>query len=174
MTIALATAMLASPALAMQGVTLVDRFDAIGANNLGSDYNSGVCRVLSRSTDAEGERLGVEFSRRLRDGNMAVQLFGPFMRNHRDKNPDDNYPMTVRFDGGATQPSRSGGYDVGGFRSYAWGGWGAGPTSDAAYAALKDAGSFTVEFDGTTYGPFEMPEKGALYSALDDCEIENS
>lgn len=142
--------------------------------SLTSEYGSGVCRIIIVGKDSDGESIDVEFSRRLRDGNLGISLKGSFIQKFRGKSVEDNHPVTVNFDNGESAPSRSGGYDLGGFREYVWGGWGAGAVSDATYGQLKDVTSFSVEMDGNSFGPFVMPEKGAAYQMLDQCEIDNS
>ena len=173
MSIALALGLALSPVVALQSVVLVDG-PKPDANGMAAEYGSGVCRISVFGKDAEGEQIRAEFSRRLRDGNLSVSLYGPFIRNFSDADPEENFPVTVAFDTGSSAPSRSGGYDVGGFRESAWGGWGPGAASDATYAGLKTASSFTVEMDGSSYGPFTWNGTGAVWAALDDCETENS
>ena len=173
MSIATSIGLALSPILALQSVTLVDG-PKPDANGLAAEYGSGVCRVSVFGKDAEGEQIRAEFSRRLRDGNFGVSLYGPFIRHFRDTDPDENFPVTVAFDTGTSAPSRSGGYDIGGFDEYAWGGWGPGEASDATYAALRGASSFSVSMDDHTYGPFTWTGTGAVWTALDDCETENS
>ena len=173
MSITLAIGLALSPALSLQAITFRDGPD-FGENGLAVDYGDGVCRVSVKGKDADGERLFVEFARRLRDGNLSVALEGPFMQKFSNADPNENHPVTVVFDTGSSAPSRSGGYDVGGFREYAWGGWGPGEASDATYAALRGKSSFSIAMDGTTYGPFTWTGSGALWTALDDCEADNS
>ncbi len=173
MSIAMAIGLAISPIVALQAVTLVDG-PKPDANGLAAEYGSGVCRISVFGKDADGEQIRAEFSRRLRDGNFGVSLYGPFIQKFRDADPEENFPVTVVFDTGSSAPSRSGGYDVGGFRESAWGGWGPGEASDAAYAGLRGASSLSVKIDGTTYGPFTWTGTGAVWAALDDCETENS
>ena len=173
MSIAPTLALAISPLALLQSVTLVDGPEADAAG-LAADYGSGVCRISVFGKDADGEQIRAEFSRRLRDGNLSVSLYGPFIRHFRDADPNANFPVTVAFDTGSSAPSRSGGYDVGGFRESAWGGWGPGAASDATYAALKGASSFTVQMDGNSYGPFTWTGTGAVWRALDAYETENS
>ena len=143
-------------------------------NGLVAQYGSGVCRVSTFGKDKDGERIRAEFSRRLRDGNLSVSLYGPFINAYRGKDINENHPVTVAFDTGASDPSRSGGYDTGGFREYVWGGWGPGAASDATYAKLEDASSFSVKMDGNTFGPFTWTGTGAVHNALQICEEMNS
>lgn len=164
---------LAASLLALQGVTLVDgpKPDASG---MAAEYGSGVCRINVFGKDSDGERVRAEFSRRLRDGNFSISLYGSFIQKFREKDTEENHPVTVTFDKAASAPSRSGGYDTGGFRESVWGGWGPGAASDAAYAQLKGSTSFSVSMDGNSYGPFAATEKGAIYKAMDQCELDNS
>ena len=177
MSIAPTLALAISPLALLQSVTLVDGPEADAAG-LAADYGSGVCRISVFGKDADGEKIRAEFSRRLRDGNLSVSLYGPFMQQFSDADPEENYSVTVAFDTGRSAPSRSGGYDVGGFSESVWGGWGPGEASDATYAALRGASSFTVSMDDYTYGPFTWggpgTGTGAVWAALDDCETENS
>lgn len=163
----------AASLVALQGITLVNPPEA-DASGLAAEYGSGVCRISVFGRDGNGDEIRAEFSRRLRDGNLGVQLYGRFITAFRDKDPNGNFPVTVAFDTGSAAPSRSGGYDTGGFREYAWGGWGPGAGSDATYAQLKDASSFSVSMDGNTFGPFTWSGKGAVYEALESCEYDNS
>lgn len=163
----------AASLIALQGVTLVYPPEA-DASGLAAEYGSGVCRISVFGTDSNGDEIRAEFSRRLRDGNLGVQLYGRFIAAYRDKDPNANHPVTVAFDTGNSAPTRSGGYDTGGFREYAWGGWGPGAASDAAYAQLKEASSFSVRMEGNSFGPFTWAGKGAVYQALDACEYDNS
>lgn len=173
MSIATAIGLALSPLLALQSVTVVDG-PKPDANGLAAEYGSGVCRISVFVKDADGEQIRAEFSRRLRDGNFGVALYGPFIQQFSDADPNANFPVTVAFDTGSSAPSRSGGYDVGGFRESAWGGWGPGEASDAAYAGLRGASSLSISMGGNTYGPFTWTGTGAVWAALDDCETENS
>ena len=143
MSIAPTLALAISPLALLQSVTLVDGPEADAAG-LAADYGSGVCRISVFGKDADGEQIRAEFSRRLRDGNLSVSLYGPFIRHFRDADPNANFPVTVAFDTGSSAPSRSGGYDVGGFRESAWGGWGPG--------AARARGRFGGLGSGSTNG----------------------
>ena len=92
MSIAFALAL--SPAFALQSLTIVDG-PKPDANGMAVDYGNGVCRVSLFGKDGDGEQIRAEFSRRLRDGNMGVSLYGPFIRKFRQADPDANYPVTV-------------------------------------------------------------------------------
>jgi hypothetical protein len=173
MSIVFAAGIALSPLIALQGLTIVDGPRA-GAAGLAPEYSDGVCRVSVFGKDGAGEQIRAEFSRRLRDGNLDISLFGPFIRQFRGVDGDANFPVTVVYDTGASVPSRTGGYDVGGFREYAWGGWGPGAASDATDAALRGASTFSVGMNGNSYGPFTWQGTGAVWSALDDCEADNS
>ena len=173
MSIAIAIGLAISPILSLQSVTLADG-PKPDANGMAAEYGSGVCRISVFGKDSDGEQIRAEFSRRLRDGNLSVSLYGPFIAKFRNEDPNENFPVTVAFDTGSSAPSRSGGYDVGGFRESAWGGWGPGEASDATYAALKGASSFSVEMDSNSYGPFTWTGTGAVWAALDACEMEIS
>lgn len=173
MSITASIALTLSPLAALQGITIVDEPKADAAG-LSSEYGNGVCRVSVFGKDGKGEEVRAEFSRRLRDGNIGVSLYGVFIRAFRGVDSQASYPVTVVYDTGASAPSRAGGYDVGGFSEYAWGGWGPGAASDATYAALRGASSFTVTMDGASYGPFTWTGTGAIWTALDNCETENS
>lgn len=173
MSIVFAAGLALSPVSALQGITIVDgpQVDAAG---LAPEYSDGVCRVSVFGKDGDGERIRAEFSRRLRDGNLGISLFGPFIRQFRGVDSEANFPVTVVYDTGASAPSRAGGYDVGGFSEYAWAGWGPGAASDATYAALRAASTFSIAMNGKNYGPFTWQGTGAVWSALNDCEADNS
>lgn len=159
--------------VALQGVTLVEPV-AAGENGLALDYGSGVCRVSVSGLDASGNSVRAEFARRLRDGNLSISVYGSFMSGFRGKDMEENYPVTVAFDTGKAAPSRSGGYDHGGFREYIWGGWGPGAGSDAVYAQLAGASSFSVSIEGNSFGLFTWTGTGAIHEALEACEYDNS
>lgn len=159
--------------MSLQGATAVLPPKA-DENGLAAQYGSGVCRVSVFGKDKDGERLRAEFSRRLRDGNLSISLYGPFINAYRSKDVNTNHNVTVAFDTGSSAPSRSGGYDTGGFRESVWGGWGPGAASGKTYKQLKKASSFSVKMDGNTFGPFTWNGKGAVYNALDLCEEMNS
>ena len=159
--------------IALQGVILVSPPEANG-DGLAAEYGSGVCRISVTGEDAEGNTARAEFSRRLRDGNLGISLYGSFMQKFSGKDANANYPVTVNFDTGPSTPTRSGGYDVGGFREYVWGGWGPGAASDAAYAQLAGASSFSVTIENNSFGPFTWVGTGAIHQALEACEYENS
>lgn len=160
-------------AMSLQGITLVEPPKA-DASGMAAEYGSGVCRITVFGKDGNGDEIRAQFSRRLRDGNLALQLSGRFIQEYRGKDTNENHPVTVKFDTINSAPSRSGGYDTGGFREYVWGGWGAGAASDATYAQLKDASAFTIAMDGKSFGPFTWVGKGAVYKAMDACEDDNS
>ena len=164
---------IAAALIASQGITLHDA-PTPDASGLAAEYGSGVCRISVFAKDSDGERIRAEFARRLRDGNFSIALKGYFIRKHRDKDVNENHPVTVSFDSAASAPSRSGGYDLGGFRESVWGGWGPGAASDATYGQLAGASSFTVSMDGNSFGPFTVSKKGAIHAALESCEVENS
>lgn len=159
--------------VALQGVILVSPPEA-NADGLAAEYGSGVCRISVSGDDDEGNTARAEFSRRLRDGNLSIALYGPFMQDFRDKDAESNYPVTVNFDTGPSAATRSGGYDTGGFSEYIWGGWGPGAASDAAYAQLAAASSFSVVIENNSFGPFNWVGTGAIHKALEACEYENS
>ena len=163
----------AASILAMQGITLVEPPKA-DASGVAAEYGSGVCRLTVFGKDKDGDEIRAQFSRRLRDGNLALQLSGRFIREYRGEDPNENHPVTVKFDIGDSAPSRSGGYDTGGFREYAWGGWGPGDASEDTYLLMLNASSFSVGMDGKEFGPFTWEKKGALFRAMNDCESENS
>ncbi|WP_209348425.1 hypothetical protein [Pontixanthobacter sp. CEM42] len=164
---------LAASLVALQGVTLVEGPQA-DSSGLAAEYGSGVCRISVFGKDNDGERIRAEVSNRLRDGNLALRMTGPFVSKFRGEDNETNHPMTVKFDSGTSAPSRSGGYNTGSFREYVWGGWGAGEASDVMYEGFADASSFTVEIDGNSYGPFTWEGKGAVYNAMEKCSDDNS
>ena len=159
--------------LLLQGITL-DEGPKPNAAGMAAEYSDGVCRISLFSKDNDGEQIRAEFSRRLRDGNFGISLYGPFIQKFQDQNRDAVHAVTVNFDNASSAASRSGGYDIGGFRQNIWGGWGPGAASDATYEQLSKATSFTVNMDGSRFGPFSANSKGAIYDALDDCESKNN
>lgn len=138
-----------------------------------SNYRNGVCFAgVNGGSGATAFKL--QFSRRVRDGNFGVSIDMASWPLAREKDPEANYPVTIAFDTGTKVTTRSGGYEGGGFSEGLWGGFGPGPASDEAYAALADASSATVSMDGHSFGPVDLQMKGLLYNSLDRCAQDHA
>lgn len=132
---------------------------------------NGVCYVGFPGPNAPGtdKPMSIEFSYRVRDGNMATTInVNGWERAQAKAGGETPIPMVVAFDGGKTRPSRSGGYDSG-FNDSAWGGWGPGELSAPLLENLKTSKKATVEFDGMKLGPFDLQMKSLAYTSLTDC-----
>ena len=134
---------------------------------------NGVCYVGFEGGNAPGtdKPMTLEFSYRVRDGNFGatVKVNGwPKAQAEAARGDEKPIPMTLKFDTGKTTTSRSGGWESG-FDDDAWGGWGAGPTSDAAFPMLRDAKTASVTFDGLDLGSFNLQMKSLAHVSLEDC-----
>src|SRR3569832_2369681 len=105
----------------------------------------------------------VRFSGRAKDGNFVTEILGNgWAKAQEGAKSETVRPMALTFDTGKETRSRSGGYDSG-FYDAAWGGWGVGPTSDAALEMLKDAKTVQIVFDGMDFGKADLQMKGLAY-----------
>ena len=131
----------------------------------------GTCWVKFPGNNLPGtdKPFEVRFSVRARDGNFVAEiLVNGWNKAQENAKSETVRPMSLAFDTGKETRSRSGGYDSG-FNDAAWGGWGAGPTSDAAFEMLKDAKTVQVTFDGMDFGKTDLQMKGLAYTSLDSC-----
>ncbi len=130
----------------------------------------GVCYVgfPRDGRTAKEPELTLEFSYRVKDGNMGATVKANSWDFVEGKSEEKKVPMTLSFDTGLTTTSRSGGYDVG-FNMDIWGGWGPGPNSEALLAVLKTAKTAKVKFDGTDLGAWDLQLKSLAWRALTEC-----
>lgn len=131
----------------------------------------GTCWVMFPGGQLPGTQTPyrTRFSMRVSDGNLVTEILVNGWKTAQDNASSDKVrPMTLTFDTGKTTTSRSGGYDSG-FDDGAWGGWGAGPTSDAAVAMLKQAKTVRIKFDGQDFGVTDLQLKGLATTSLDEC-----
>ena len=131
----------------------------------------GTCWVKFPGNNLPGTETPseVRFSVRARDGNFVTEiLVNGWNKAQEGAKSETVRPMALAFDTGKETRSRSGGYDSG-FNDSAWGGWGAGPTSDAALEMLKDAKTVQIAFDGMDFGKTDLQMKGLAYISLDSC-----
>jgi hypothetical protein len=164
---ALATAMLpvllsgASPSAGQQPMNF----------NFTPSSRNGICMVTFPGGKLPGSDTpyALQFSYRVSDGNFgaAVQVNG-WDKAQANAESEVKRPMTLVFDTGKSTTSRSGGYSSG-FNDQAWGGWGAGPGSDAAFAMLAEAKSVRVKFDGQDFGSVDLQMKRLAHTSLSQC-----
>lgn len=131
----------------------------------------GTCWVKFPGNKVPGTETSTElrFSVRARDGNFVTEILANAWGKAQEGAKSETVrPMALAFDTGKETKSRSGGYDSG-FNDSAWGGWGAGPTSDAALEMLKDAKFVQITFDGMDFGKADLQMKGLAYVSLNDC-----
>lgn len=131
----------------------------------------GVCYF---SVDGPGpaggsETMTLEFSYRVEDGNLGLDLKAASFPKATGGDPDKNLKITFETDSGAMPGPRSGGYAVTSRYQRIWGGWGAGAPSQAALEALRTFKTVTVLADGARYGPFSMQVRTLPYNVLNNC-----
>ena len=148
----------ASPAFAQTNVTYQ------------ANSRNGICYFTVAGPNAPGtdKPMSLEFSYRVRDGNMGAKIMVNGWDRVQQANPDTTYPVTVVLDSGRTKPSRSGGYSSG-FNDSIWSGWGPGELSAPLLELLKTARTARVEVDGMKLGPFDLQMKGLGYVSLTQC-----
>lgn len=148
----------ASPALAQVNATF------------SQNSRNGICYFSVEGPNAPGtdKPTTLEFSYRVRDGNLGAAVLVNGWPRAQAADPDKSIPMTLVFDTGKPGPSRSGGY-ASGFNDRAWAGWGPGPLSDVVLAPMKIAKTVRVEFDGMKLGPFDLQMKGLAHVSLTQC-----
>jgi hypothetical protein len=148
----------ASPAFAQVNVT----FQANSRN--------GVCYFTVGGPNAPGtdKPMSLEFSYRVRDGNMGASILVNGWPRAQQADPEASFPVTVVLDTGKTKPSRSGGY-ASGFNDRIWSGWGPGELSAPLLELLKGARTARVEVDGMKLGPFDLQMKGLAHVSLTQC-----
>ena len=132
---------------------------------------NGVCMVTFPGATLPGgdKPYELQFSYRVRDGNFgAAMLVNGWDKAQAEAQSEEKRVMTLVFDTGKTTTSRSGGYSSG-FNDQAWGGWGPGAGSDAAYAMLADATRVKVKFDGQDFGTVDLQMKSLAHTSLSSC-----
>ncbi|MBI5279010.1 MAG: hypothetical protein HY854_21425 [Burkholderiales bacterium] len=131
----------------------------------------GTCWVAfpAGNLPGTGTPSEVRFSVRARDGNFVTEILVNGWKKAQENAASDSVrPMALAFDTGKETRSRSGGYSTG-FNDAAWGGWGAGPTSDAAMEMLREAKTVQIRFDGVDYARTDLQMKGLATTSLDNC-----
>lgn len=136
----------------------------------GANSRNGVCYFNVEGPNAPGteQPMTLEFSYRVRDGNMGATIKVNGWDRVQKADADKTYPVTVVLDTGKTRPSRSGGYESG-FSDSIWSGWGPGELSAPLLELLKGARTARVEVDGMKLGPFDLQMKGLAYVSLTQC-----
>lgn len=136
----------------------------------GANSRNGVCYFSVEGPNAPGtdKPMTLEFSYRVRDGNMGATIKVNGWERAQKANTETNYPVTVVFDTGKTKPSRSGGYESG-FNDSIWSGWGPGDLSAPLLELMRNAKTARVEVDGMKLGPFDLQMKGLAYVSLTQC-----
>lgn len=144
---------------------------AFAQANLKFSQNSrnGVCYFSVDGPNAPGtdKPMTLEFSYRVRDGNMGVGVLVNGWPRAQQADADATHPVTMIFDSGKTVPSRSGGY-ASGYNDRVWGGWGP-ENSPPVFELTKKAKTARVEVDGMKLGPFDLQMKGLAHISLSEC-----
>ncbi|WP_109809439.1 hypothetical protein [Sphingosinithalassobacter portus] len=136
-----------------------------------SNDRNGVCyfTVAGGVLPGTDTPFKLELSLRARDSNLGVTMLVNGWDKAQAADPDENFPMTLDFEGAGSTTSRSGGYDSG-FWDRAWAGWGAGASSDAALALMQRAQYVRIRFDGVDYGRVDLQgNAGFAYNWLTRC-----
>lgn len=135
-----------------------------------ANSRNGVCYFSVEGPNAPETQqpMTLEFSYRVRDGNMGATIKVSGWDRVQKADADKTYPMTIVLDTGKTKPSRSGGYESG-FNDTIWSGFGPGDLSAPLLDLLKGARTARVQVDGMTLGPFDLQMKGLAYISLTQC-----
>lgn len=144
---------------------------ALAQTNFSENDRNGVCFfTMEGGPNAPGTQqpMALEFSYRVRDGNMGAKIMVNGWPKAQSANPDTKVPVTVVADKGKTNPSRSGGYSSG-YNDSLWSGWGPAELSAPLFELLKTASKATIEADGMKFGPFKFQKKGQAHAALTTC-----
>lgn len=137
--------------------------------NVSTTERRGICFIaFPRPGRTEDDpKLMLEFSVRASDGNFGASLGASRWPIVDDKDLDKKALLTLKFKGGKTT-SITGGYKNGMEQGF-WGGWGAGPNSDAALKMLDGAREVSVSFDGEDFGKFDLQMPHFAHTWLTDC-----
>ena len=130
---------------------------------------NGVCYFSVQGPNAPGtdKPMRLEFSYRVRDGNLGAAILVNGWAKAQEADPDKTVNVTLILDSGKTAPSRSGGY-ASGFNDRLWAGWGA-ENSPPIMELLKTAKVARLEADGMKFGPFDLQIKGLAHVSLTQC-----
>jgi hypothetical protein len=143
---------------------------AQGANvKFSQNSRNGVCYFSVEGPNAPGtdKPMTLEFSYRVRDGNMGVGVLVNGWPKAQSADPEAKVPVTVIFDTGKANPSRSGGFSSG-FNDRLWGGYGA-ENSPPVLDLMKNARTARIDADGLKLGPFNLQMKGLAHISLTEC-----
>lgn len=153
-----AAALLASPASAQINVSF------------GQNERDGVCYFSVKGPGPKGgsEQFTLEFSYRVKDGNLGLDLKANSFPKAAKGDSEKNLNVKLETDAGNSKPSRSGGYESGYYQRI-WAGWGAGEPSVPVMDLLKKAKIVHVVADGERYGPFDMQIKTLPWNSLNNC-----
>lgn len=159
------------PKIAALPVLLLAASPALAQVNATFSQNSrnGVCyfSVQGPNAPATDKPMTLEFSYRVRDGNLGVSILVNGWPKAQAANPDTVVPVTLVLDSGTTKPSRSGGY-ASGFNDRLWAGWGA-ENSPPIMDLLKTAKVARLEADGMRFGSFDLQIRGLAHTSLTQC-----
>ena len=138
--------------------------------NVSTTERRGICFIaFPRPGRTENDpKLMLEFSVRAKDGNFGTSLGASSWSIIEGKDLDKKALMTLKFKGGKSTTSITGGYKNGMEQGF-WAGWGAGPNSDAALKMLDGAGEVSVSFDGEDFGKFDLQMPRFAHTWLTDC-----
>lgn len=152
-----AALLLAAPAFAQVNATF------------SQNSRNGVCYFSVQGPNAPGtdKPMTLEFSYRVRDGNLGAAILVNGWPKAQGANPETVVNVTLMTDSGKTGPSRSGGY-ASGFNDRLWAGWGA-ENSPPIMEILKKAKTARLEADGMKFGPFDLQIKGLAFTSLTQC-----
>ncbi len=133
----------------------------------------GGCIIGVEGGNAPGTEKPMKFeiSYRVSDGNMGAVIKVNGWPKAQSADPNQNVPVTLTFDTGDSTTARSGGYSSG-FNDELWAGWGAGETSDGAFAMLENASTVTVSTDEGEIGRFDLQMQGLFYRYINNCAAE--
>lgn len=132
--------------------------------------NDDVCYFGVEGPGPKGgsSKFTLEFTYRVSDGNLGIDLKANSFPKAAKANPDKTIKVTLDTDAGKTKPSRSGGFYSGVYERL-WAGWGGGAPSVPVFDLLKRAKIVHVVADGERYGPFNMQIKSLPWNSLNSC-----
>ena len=136
---------------------------------LSQNSRNGVCFFSVQGPNVPGgdKPMTLEFSYRVRDGNLGAAILVNGWPKAQAADPDKTVNVTLILDSGKTGPSRSGGY-ASGFNDRLWAGWGA-ENSPPILELLKTAKVARLEADGMRLGSFDLQIRGLAYTSLTQC-----
>ncbi|MFC7047942.1 hypothetical protein [Emcibacter nanhaiensis] len=137
--------------------------------NFSTSMPKGGCIIGFRGGNAPGtdKPMKLEFSYRVRDGNMNTQISVNGWPKAQKEDPNRVVPMTMTLDTGEKLLSADGGYSSG-FNDRYWAAWGK-ENSAAVFEKMKNVKTVHIEGDGMDFGSFDLQVKGLVYTWISDC-----